>query len=126
MFDVLEQLTLNVVFSPKVQDSSPKISVPINYEIVSLWVRDSNKGSEHLDIQARLLDPKGEELAASRFSGEFLENTRRLRTRLKISGIVITFAGNYTVEVSYKETVSDDFEVVAKVPLEVAIDFVEK
>lgn len=126
LVDVLEELSINVSLPPVNLSGSGtptmgRIDVPIGYEIVSLWVRDSAKTKETVNLRIELIDPNGKEVSKQDHSVVMNENLLRYRTRLKIVGLGITTPGNYTFLVKIKEEDKENYRTVAELPLDIKI-----
>ena len=119
---VLEQLTIVLTLINKVGKLPEKLSVPLNYEIVSLWQRSKEIESIKGDIEYILLDPDNKELLKNTQSMEIPKISRRFRSRMKISGLPLSKEGDYTLQVKVKEAGANTFHLVAEIPLEIKIN----
>lgn len=122
MFGVLEELKVGISLD-KDKTSIPQITIPINYEIVSLWVRENKEGSEIADLEFRLFDPGKKELSKIVQRIEFPTNVKRFRSRMKVQGLPITKEGEYIFKLSIKEQNANKFELVAMLPLDVSLNY---
>lgn len=121
LYGVLEQLTVSIN-SKKDGKSPAKINIPINYEVVSFWIKEKGLETEvKADVEIKLLDPLNQEIIKTIQKLVIPENVNRFRSRMKISGIPITKEGNYTFQVSKKEKDEQDFKLVSELPLEVKL-----
>lgn len=120
LINILEQL--QVVVEPKVnfKKGSP-IKLPINYEIVSLWVKDGRLKKAEAQIEHVLVNSSGKIIARDDKKIEIPPDLKRLRTRLRIDGISITGGGDYWFRVRIKEKGAKSFKLVAELPLEVEV-----
>lgn len=118
LVDILEQLTANVnIKDPK---NEPKeINVPINFEVVSFWLKDSAEKVVKADLEIEIIDPEGKVLKKFPQTLKFPPNIRRLRSRLRIIGLVLTVSGNYIFKVKIKDEKRKEYQDVAELPLEV-------
>src|SRR5258706_4405510 len=114
--DVLEELSINVSSAPVanagVNTGMNRIDIPITYEVVSLWIRDSAKTKETVTLKVEVIDPSGKELNMFEQPAEMKEGLLRYRTRLKISGMEVTTPGRYTFHVKIKEEGKENYRSV--------------
>lgn len=116
--DVLERL--DVVVSKNTLEKKQSVSIPINFEIVSLFQRDKMGREESFDMKIKVKDPKDNKIrktlsAKITFQAQFL----RMRSRTRIRGFNLTVSGNYIFEVSMRNNGEKTFKKVAEIPLEV-------
>ncbi|MBI2611227.1 hypothetical protein HYW54_00585 [Candidatus Gottesmanbacteria bacterium] len=102
------------------------VNIPIDYEIVSLWVKDTHGKKEKAEIILEIVDPKGKILKSFMQTGEMPETMRRLRTRFRIQGLGITLPGIYIFVIKIKEDGKRDFRIASEVPLEVQLNIAYK
>lgn len=120
LINILEHLDINVVLK---NDKEPErgINVPISYEVVSMWVKqDENKEIKgFVEIEVTL--PNGQ--VKKLFNQELIipVKTKRMRTRLKINGLVVQEDGIYNYIVKYRDVDQKTSEVMAILPLEIAV-----
>lgn len=96
-----------------------KMSIPIEYEIVSYFVKPDNQDAASAEIQVSLLDPTGSGLITNIQKFEMPKNMGKIRLRMKMVGLVITRSGIYTFKISTRESGKVEFKEVAQIPLEV-------
>ena len=117
---------LNVTLTTPINSSSnrltDKLSLPINYEIVSFWVKENKKELAKAQIEYSLVSPEGKELFNKIQDMEIPVNIKRFRSRMKITGFPVTREGDYNFKVKIKEERADAFRLVAELPLEVKIN----
>ena len=119
---VLEELT---VFLSPVKETGKlpeKFSIPMNYEIVSMWQRNKEVGLAKAEIEYIFVDSENKELLKSTQMIEIPKTSRRNRSRMKITGMPLSEAGDYMFQVKIKEEGVDTFNIVAELPLEVKIN----
>lgn len=126
LVDVLEELSINISIPPLTVGTPAnsvinRIDVLISYEIVSLWVRDSAKTKETINLSIELLDPTGKGVSKQEHTVVMNENLLRYRTRLKIVGLGISTPGHYSFLVKIKEENKENYRTVAELPLEIKI-----
>lgn len=98
------------------------IRLPLQYELVNLWVKTKEGKEEKANIRIILVDPNGKEL--NRIDKELIlpSDKRRMREINKIQGITLTESGIYNFVISIKQNGSSKYEEVVKLPLEVQIN----
>ena len=120
---VLEELA---VFLPPEKETGKlpeKFNIPVNYEIVSMWQRNKDVDSAKADLEYILVDSENKELLKSTQVIEIPKASRRHRSRMKITGMPLTKSGDYTMKVKIKVKGTENFHLVAELPLEVNISF---
>lgn len=120
---VLEELSISLAPAPESKGNHlpNKINLPLNYEIVSMWFKDKKEEVVTGEVEYILVSPKGEELLKTIQNIQIPANIRRFRSRMKISGMPLTQAGDYSFQVKIKEEGEKNFRSVAILPLEVKI-----
>lgn len=121
LLNVLEHLDVNAVVKD-IKDLEKDINVPILYELVSFWVNSSEAKEVKGFVDVSVKNPKNEEKHL--FSNEFTipTNTKRLRTRLKITGLVLKDNGIYNFIVRFREEEKGKPTEVAVLPLEIVVN----
>jgi len=119
---VLEELSVFLSPAKETGKLPEKFSIPMNYEIVSMWQRNKEVELAKAEIEYIFVDSENKELLKSTQMIEIPKNSRRHRSRMKIVGMPLTKAGDYTFQVKIKEEGSDAFRLVAELPLEVKIN----
>lgn len=97
------------------------LSIPINFELVSFFIRDQNDKSK-LTVRILRLDPKGKELDSLIKEYKFQRESFKMRNRIRISGMPLTISGIYMFKVQMKEAGQKHFITVAELPLEVILN----
>lgn len=121
LIGVIEELTLSLVPKKEDLDKLPeKINVPLSYEIVSYWMRESLR-AQQIDIKVTITSPDGEILLNNEHGAIFPDNTKRLRSRLKIQGFVIKKTGEYTLKV-YLKNKTGSYDQVSQLPIQVKLN----
>lgn len=119
--NVFEQLSVNI--KPSGSKKTPeKINIPIEYELVSLWLRFKEKGLLKANVVIDIIDPKGQKIKSFEQKLEFPTKYKRMRSRLKIKGLNLTTSGNYIYRVKIKEKGKDKYQLVADLPLEINLN----
>jgi len=118
IYDIFEQLAVDV--SVSTNHPVPKqINIPIEYEVVSMWLKEDKEKEAKANIEIEIENPEGKKEKSFQQAIEIPVGMRRLRSRVKISGFVITMAGDYIFRVKIKEEGTEEAKVVAELPLEV-------
>ncbi len=120
LLNIVEKLTINVSPSAEIEDAKD-LSLPINFEIVSLWQKEK-KGKENFEVKVILTDPNGKVLNEYIKELSTPADKNRQRYILKSSGLKLTTSGNYTFKVAVKSDGNKRFKTVSVVPLEVVIN----
>lgn len=121
LMGVIEELTISLIRPENTTEKLPeKINIPLTYEVVSYWTREGSKAGD-IDIKITVVSPDGETLLNNEHSATFPENTKRLRTRLKIQGFVVKTPGEYLLNVYLKDK-KNKFNQVSQIPIELKID----
>lgn len=121
---VLEELNIELgsVDQAKEFKLPEKFSLPINTEIVSLWLKDETVEKQiEGEIEYILVDPNGNKIGLSKTPFLFPLDKKRFRTRLKIHGLGFTVPGRYLFKISYKEKDTKHFVSIIEIPLDVTI-----
>lgn len=122
LFDVFESLKVSLSI-PKQEKVPPlkKINLPVDYQIVSLWVHDQEKENK---IRTRIIfkNPKGEKTSLVDKDLILPADKKRMRNIIKIQGIALEESGTYTFEIMVKTDKDKKFKSVAKLPLEIVIN----
>ena len=120
LFDSFEQL--NVDLKVKKEDLDKPINIPIEHEIVSYWIKDTNDSISKFFINIEILDPNSKIIGTFKQEVNFPENLKRIRTRIKSAGLPLTTSGNYFFKVEYKFENEEKYKKVIEIPLEVIIN----
>lgn len=118
--DVLEQLTVGVKAKQQVAPMPEVINIPIDYEVVSLWLRGDEKGHVQVDTEIEIMQPNGKSAKTFPQKIDMPEKIQRSRTRYRINGFVVTMPGRYWFKVKIKEK-DGQFKIVSEMPLDINI-----
>ena len=121
--NVFEQLVVTLDPSEKKIEA---VNIPIEYEVVSFWVKETQEKKVKAEITLDIIDPQQKILKSFPQIGEMPEAMKRLRTRFRIQGLGLTTSGIYKFVVKIKEESKKDFRVVSEVPLEILLNTVRK
>ncbi|MBI4067534.1 hypothetical protein HY407_04060 [Candidatus Gottesmanbacteria bacterium] len=116
--DVFEQLSVDLKVKKSDADKVKLINIPIEFEVVCMWVKNDKtpfKGNLNVEI----LNPKGTVVKNFEQPLEMPETMKRLRSRLKIMGMVVEEPGDYIFRVNVKEEGQKLYKAVAELPLEI-------
>lgn len=125
IINVFEQLKITLDQKGP-EEKIESVNIPIGYEIVSLWVKESQEKRVKAEILLEIIDPQGKILKTFPQTGEMPETMKRLRTRFRIQGLGITMSGIYKFVIKIKEEGKRDFRIVSEVPLEVQLSIAYK
>lgn len=119
IIDVLEQMKIDVSVP---SNASFPIKVPIQYQIVSMWIKHDKNKQIRADIQISIVDP--EKSIVSTHTKELLiaKQIERMRSRVKISGFEVTKSGMYEFRIGIREEKQSDFRSVAELPFYVFLN----
>ncbi|SRR5258706_11146693 len=126
IYGVLEELSVNLAPFDNSGKLPDKIGVPLNYEIVSMWKKEKGISLIKAEVEFTLIDPENKELLRNIQNIEIPNNLKRLRSRMKISGLPLSVSGDYTFQVKVREEENKKFNLVAKIPLEVKVNLEKK
>jgi hypothetical protein len=125
LFDVFEDLNVSVKPNSPSEISgetiNKNISIPIKYEVVSMWLKDKDIKVATGTMQIELIDPIGKSLKSFSHNLEIKEIHNRIRSRIKVTGIELTVSGTYIFNIKLKEGDKENFRTVVEVPLAVKI-----
>jgi hypothetical protein len=119
LVDVFEQLNLlGPVPGPApiaVEGEAPKQpAVPLQFELVSLWIRQNPDEEEESVGRIRFVSPQNQDLIAHEFPVNLVHNPR-MRTQLKSSAIPLAGPGRYRFVVEIRR--AGAWDTVARIPL---------
>lgn len=115
--DCLEQL--NVTITKKQE----KNVVPIEFELINLWYNDKSDEDKKFEVKIELYDPKNEKI--HEFSGLFLfpQDKKRMRTRMQMKGLPVTFTGKYIFKVRLRAEDRKPYKEITEIPLDVTVEY---
>ncbi len=95
-----------------------KITVPINLQLISLWVVDDFSKINSIKIKIELIDPDGRVL--NKISNIIKSNKgeKRIKSVININGIPITKSGRYYFKIFKKDK---KYKVVSEIPLDIIL-----
>ena len=121
LIDVFEQLQAKVNLP---QNKNIKLSIPLEYEVVNFWYKENSNKKEEVDVEITLIDPNNKSLKSFINTITIPDNKKRVRTRLKITGLPITISGIYRFIIKTKEKNTKNYKQVAELPIEIKIEYI--
>lgn len=121
VYDILEQLTVDIKIKKGNENKAAKINIPIEYEVISFWVKTPGIKEFKGGIKLEIINPEGKVEKTFEQPLEIPKDKRRLRSRIRISGFVADTAGNYIFRINYKESDKEQYKKAADIPLEVIL-----
>jgi len=110
--NAIEQI--NIPFEPK-----PEGVLPIEFDIVTLWVRSDFDKPSTGHARISLLSPTGKKLQNHEYDLDKLADFERLRARQHVRGLPASEPGRYTFYVELKSEGEGEWHHVASVPLKI-------
>lgn len=102
------------------EPESEQVNVPFEFEIVSLWTRNTFSEPTEGRVQISMINPSGAP-PENQFEYEVnLVDHVRLRYRVRVAGITITGPGRYEIRVNQWSDELDDWQHVTDVPLDIS------
>jgi len=113
LMDVLEMIT----FKAAAELTGGKTVFPFKFEIVSYWMRDSDK-EKSVEYLLEAIDPTGEKVIEKQYKMDYpSDGKKRMRSIIKSNAFVFTLEGQYLFKVKLKE--EKGHKTVAEIPVEV-------
>lgn len=122
--DVFEALQVGLKPNPEnppKNDGKLEAVVPIPYEVTTLIARTDNEEETKVETEVVVFDPKGLEIGRHTHNFTIPKGKRRMRIRMKNTGLRIRESGDYIFKVSLREEDQKLFKTVAELPLEVVV-----
>ncbi len=121
--DIFEALQVGLKPNPANPPKNGKIdaTVPVPYEVTSLITRRDTDNDIKIETEVTIFDPKGLETGKQNHNFVIPKGKRRMRIRMKNTGLRITGSGDYIFKISFKEEGQKLFKTVAEIPLEVIV-----
>ena len=121
--DILEQLNIDAVLKEGQSDTAQQsVNIPLEFEVVSFWLKTNGEEKPRGELNIEAISPEGKVLTHFLRDIEIPKEVQRLRTRLKITGLVVEGSGTYIFRISLREKSEDAFANVAEIPLQVNIN----
>lgn len=127
VYDILEQLTIDVKIKKDKKEEVVKVNIPIEYEVISFWSKEKETAGFKGKIKLEIISPIGEVKKTFEQPLEIPKDKRRLRSRFRIKGFIADLEGIYLFRISHKEKKKDRYIKMSEVPFEVFLkkEFVE-
>ncbi len=119
LFNCIEEIKIEI--DKEKMPESDKLVVPINLQVISLWlVKDFTKENSS-EIKLEFIDPKGKVLNEFINVLQVKPGEKRMRNIANIQGLQITEEGRYYYRISQKK--SNKFIEVVKLPLDINLSY---
>ncbi len=94
--------------------------IPVNVELVSLWIRHDPDQAESGLARFMWVPPnEPAHIVGGPFAVDLSGDFNRMRTRVRISGVPAREGGKHVIAVEFQQQGSENWEPVAKVPLDI-------
>jgi hypothetical protein len=113
--------TINIRLDEGKQKST-KFVIPLNFEVVSLLSNVKSEQETRVEIKVVILNPNMDKLGDFTTPIIIPSGKKRMRSRIKMSGLPIKGQGDYVVLVSIKTEEDKEFKNVADLPFEVKFE----
>ena len=101
LYDCLEEIYLFP--KDKIKDNTKQL-IPINFEIVSFWVKEKNiNKSINFEIKIEIFSPENKKLGFFYQKVIIPEKKERMRTRIHVKVLPFTSNGKYTIRIILKK-----------------------
>lgn len=110
--------TINIKLKEGKQKSA-KFVIPFNFEVVSLLSKSDLIKEEKIQIKVVILNPEMDQLGDFATDVTIPSDKKRMRSRIKMSGMPIKGQGDYIFLVSMKTGKDKEFKNIAELPFEV-------
>lgn len=121
LYDALEEVSVGVKVKQQVAPIPEVINIAIDYEVVSLWMREDSDSRVQADTEIEIIQPDGKVAKTFPQKIDLPEKMRRFRTRYRINGLTVSTQGTYWFKIKIKETNEKQFRTVSEIPLEIKI-----
>lgn len=119
MFECIEEV--NLVFNGTQAANNEKITIPVNWQLVSYWLIDDSANEESVEIKVDFINSEGIVFNTFNNKMETKKNMKRFRGRMNINGFEVTKSGRYHISVSYMK--GNEYVEVCKLPVDININF---
>lgn len=119
LFNCIEELKIEINKNKISKDS--KMIIPVNFQLISLWLIDNYNKENAAEIKIELIDPSGKVLNESVNTLKTKVGEKRLRSVINISGLELTEAGIYYYRISQK--IGKKFEFASETPVYVDLSY---
>lgn len=118
LLEVLEQLNISGPKLPKKKDKV--VTIPLNFEVVTLWSRVSDDQPCRGNARIILFAPSGKKIKEFKHNVD-LTTYKRFRNRVKIIGFPFPESGIYNFQIQIKEEKDSNWKEVANIPLQLEL-----
>lgn len=125
LFNLVEKYTLTVPKGEveKIKDKN-KLIIPFKQELVSRFFKKVENENIFFDLRIDIINPNNEVLEGKDIKRiNFDKKFKNIRIKNRIDNIPTIGSGIYYLSLKIKELEEDNFEEVAKLPIEIVIDF---
>ena len=121
ILEVVDAFKIDITV-PKNLDEIKNISVPLEFELTSLWYRESSEGEYSFDFKIELQDPSNKKISKFENVLVFPNGKKRLRSQLKIQGLPINDSGVYKFLISFKDKKMKAFQNALELPIDIILN----
>jgi hypothetical protein len=116
ILDVLEEIKVNI--NSEKNQKIENINIPINYEFVSLWRRDTASSVEKFNLQLSISDPQKKIIKTFDQEITLQPGITSHRSIFRISGFLATISGEYLFKIKVLEEPKIEYQ---EIPLKISI-----
>lgn len=121
LYDSLEELSVGIKVKQQNAPLPQAINIPIDYEVVSFWMKENIEIHIQADTEIEIVLPNGSTGKSFPQKIDMPEKMQRIRARYRIKGFGVTMPGTYWFKIKIKEGGEKLFRTVSEIPLEVKI-----
>jgi len=116
LIEAIEQITITEPSLPKGEEGR----LPISFDLVSLWSRESNSQASRGLIRLSFLSPDNVEIKSFDYHVDLSKNLR-MHTTTRIYGLSFRGPGIYHFRVQLREENETEWRDVASIPLQIVL-----
>lgn len=120
--DVLEELKIDIKVQQKDVDKLKLINIPLEFEVVSLWMKDDIQQHQKAESTIEVISPDGKQMKTFNQVIDIPAGMKRLRSKMQVMGFVVESEGEYIFQINIKEEGNKMYKTVAELPFEVHIN----
>src|SRR5205809_999186 len=121
IMDVIDEVKVDLTL-PKNLGEIKNIGIPVEFEITSLWYRETPNDELPFYFRIEFYDPSGNILNVFESPIAFQKDKKRLRSQSKIQGLPINDSGVYKFIINFKEKDTENYQKVAELPIDVIVN----